>query len=76
VASAARLQDLRDGGGLGFTVENFFLALTQLLSGQLSTSFIKGIPLCAGRAQKLLLEIALSHSSFDFVYPAYIVDEL
>jgi hypothetical protein len=27
-----RLQDLRDGGGLGFTVELFFLALKQLLS--------------------------------------------
>jgi hypothetical protein len=27
-----RLQDLRDGGGLGFTVELFFLALSQLLS--------------------------------------------
>jgi hypothetical protein len=26
------LQDLRDGGGLGFTVELFFLALKQLLS--------------------------------------------
>ena len=27
-----RMQDLRDGGGLGFTVELFFLALDQLLS--------------------------------------------
>ncbi|KAI9456390.1 hypothetical protein BJY52DRAFT_564156 [Lactarius psammicola] len=27
-----RLQDLRDGGGLGFTVELFFLSLRQLLS--------------------------------------------
>ena len=27
-----RLQDLRDGGGLGFTVELFFLALRQLSS--------------------------------------------
>ncbi|KAH9170096.1 hypothetical protein EDB89DRAFT_2072388 [Lactarius sanguifluus] len=27
-----RLQDLRDGGGLGFTVENFFLSLRQLSS--------------------------------------------
>ncbi|KAH8989953.1 hypothetical protein EDB86DRAFT_2941736, partial [Lactarius hatsudake] len=27
-----RLQDLRDGGGLGFTVELFFLSLRQILS--------------------------------------------
>ncbi|KAH8989935.1 hypothetical protein EDB86DRAFT_2941597 [Lactarius hatsudake] len=27
-----RLQDLRDGGGLGFTVELFFLSLRQVLS--------------------------------------------
>jgi len=31
-----RLQDLRDGGGLGFTVELFFRALKQLLSTSLS----------------------------------------
>lgn len=31
-----RLQDLRDGGGLGFTVELFFLALRQLLSNSVS----------------------------------------
>ncbi len=31
-----RLQDLRDGGGLGFIVELFFLALKQLLSTSLS----------------------------------------
>jgi hypothetical protein len=31
-----RLQDLRDGGGFGFTVELFFLSLKQLLSNTLS----------------------------------------
>jgi hypothetical protein len=30
-----RLQDLRDGGGLGFTIELFFLALRQLSSTSL-----------------------------------------
>ena len=33
-----RLQDLRDGGGLGFTVELYFLALKQLLSIPSSSS--------------------------------------
>ena len=32
-----RLQDLRDGGGLGFTIELFFLALRQLSSTSSST---------------------------------------
>jgi len=34
-----RLQDLREGGGLGFTVELFFLALRQLLSTSSSKGF-------------------------------------
>ena len=38
-----RMQDLRDVGGLGCTVELFFLALDQLLSHIV----VEGIPLCA-----------------------------
>ena len=34
-----RLQDLRDGGGLGFTVELFFLSLRQLMSHESSSVF-------------------------------------
>ena len=37
-----RLQDLRDGGGFGFTVELFFLALRQLSSASLSDESKKG----------------------------------
>jgi len=37
-----RLQDLRDGGGFGFTVELFFLALRQLSSASLSDEEKKG----------------------------------
>ena len=37
-----RLQDLRDGGGFGFTVELFFLALRQLSSVPLSDEEKKG----------------------------------
>ena len=38
-----RLQDLRDGGGLGFTIELFFLALRQLSSASLSLE-LKRVP--------------------------------
>jgi hypothetical protein len=41
-----RLQDLRDGGGLGFTIELFFLSLRQLsptsLSSELNRVFYTG----------------------------------
>jgi hypothetical protein len=84
-----RLQDLRDGGGLGFTVELFFLALKQLLSTSSSHSALyigtfraitsnwedfKGSP----GTQKVLLDLAASYNGIisDFDYPTYITDEL
>jgi hypothetical protein len=85
-----RLQDLRNGGGLGFTVELFFLSLSQ----PLSTSSLKGShsALYTGTfraitsdwsrhkdslgTQKLLLDIAMSRPlEFGEYYPAYVVDE-
>ena len=85
-----RLQDLHDGGGLGFTVELFFLALSQLSST--SSSRISHSALYTGTfqvitsdwskhkhslgTQKLLLHIATSRRwDFEKSYPAYIVDE-
>jgi len=41
-----RLQDLRDGGGLGFTVELFFLALRQLSSASVSRESKRGFYIC------------------------------
>jgi hypothetical protein len=41
-----RLQDLRDGGGLGFTVELFFLALRQLSFASLSRESKRGFYIC------------------------------
>ena len=85
-----RLQDLRHGGGLGFTVELFFLALSQLLSTSSSKESHSALYTGTFRAiaagwskhkkslgtQKLLLDIAMSgREEFDFHYPAYIVDE-
>ena len=85
-----RLQDLRDGGGLGFTVELFFLALSQLLSTPLSKESHSALCMGAFRAitsdwikhkdsvgtQKHLLGIAMSgRVEFETRYPAYIVDE-
>jgi hypothetical protein len=85
-----RLQDLRDGGGLGFTVELFFLALSQLLSTSSSKESHSALYTGTFRAitsdwskhkhslgtQNLLLNIAMSHRwEFDGYYPAYIVDE-
>jgi Family of unknown function (DUF6535) len=85
-----RLQDLRDGGGLGFTVELFFLALSQLLSTSSSEESHSALYTGTFRAitsdwskhkhslatQKLLLDIAMSRlREFDVHYPAYIVDE-
>jgi hypothetical protein len=71
-----RLQDLRDGGGLGFTVELFLLALEQMLSTSSSSSGESHSALYTGTfraitsdwskhkdslgTQKFLLDIAMS----------------
>jgi hypothetical protein len=85
-----RVQDLGDGGGLGFTVELFFISLSQLLSTSLSneshsalyTGTFRAITSDWGKhkhspgTQNLLLGIAMSRRwQFGAVYPAYIVDE-
>jgi hypothetical protein len=85
-----RMEDLRDGGGLGFTVELFFLALDQLLSTSSSKESHSALYVGAFRTitsdwskhkhslgtQNLLLYIAWSRfEQFDDRYPAYIVDE-
>jgi hypothetical protein len=79
-----------DGGGLGFTVELFFLALLQPLSTSSSKGSHSALYTSTFRAitsdwskhkgslgtQKLLLNIAMSRRrEFDDHYPAYIVDE-
>jgi hypothetical protein len=85
-----RLQDLGDRGGLGFTVELFFIALSQLLSTSPSKESHSALYTGTFRAitfdwnkhkdslgtQKLLLIIAWTRRR-EFVegYPAYIVDE-
>ena len=84
-----RLQDICEGGGLGFTVELFFFALSQLLStsstkeshSALYTGAFQAITSNWSRhkhslgTQNLLLDIALSRWEFDRCYPDYIVDE-
>jgi hypothetical protein len=85
-----RLQDLHDGGGLGFTVELFFLALSQPLSTSSSNESHSALYTGTFQAitsdwskhkhslgtQKLLLYIATSRQlQFDVHFPAYIVDE-
>jgi hypothetical protein len=85
-----RLQDLWGGSGLGFIVELFFLALSQLLStspskkshSALYTGTFRAITSdwakCKGSlgTQKLLLNIAKwRRYEFDDNYPAYIADE-
>ena len=85
-----RLQDLGDGGGLGFTVKLFFLALEQLLSTSQSTESNSALYTGTFRAitsdwskykysvgtHKLLLDIPMSRRwEFDENCPAYIVDE-
>jgi hypothetical protein len=86
-----RLQDLFDGGGLGFIVELFFRALKQLLSTSLSqelqsTLFIGTFRVITSDwslykdslgTQKILLDaVASEYGIFaDFNYPAYITDE-
>jgi hypothetical protein len=91
-----RLQDLRDGGGLGFTIELFFLALRQLSSASLTPEskrgfYIRTFNVIASRwmdskdsfgTQGILLDLVCdlvieARGVFsDFLYPAYIVDEL
>ncbi len=86
------LQDLRDGGGLGFAVELFLQTLKQLLStfpshesySQLYTTTLKTIASDWRKykhslgTQKLLLDAVTFHQGFlrGFNYPEYIVDEL
>ena len=85
-----RMQDLRDGGGFGFTVNLFFLAFDQLLSTSISmeshsalyTGTFRAIIYDWGKhkdtlgTQNLLLATAKSHCwQFVAVYPAYIVEE-
>ena len=85
-----RLQDLYEGDGLGFTVELFFLALSQPLStsplneshSALYTGTFQAITSDWSKhkhsvgTQKLLLDIAMSRRwEFDESYPAYIIDE-
>ena len=85
-----RLRDLCDGGGLGFTVELFFLAFSQLLSTSSSKESHSALYTGTFRAitsdwskhkdslgtQNLLLDIAMSRRwEFEVHYPAYIVDE-
>ena len=85
-----RLEDLSDGGGLGFMVELFFLAFSQLLSTSSSkeshSALYTGtfLAITSDRSnrnpplgtQSLLLIIAWTRRE-EFVkgYPAYIVDE-
>jgi hypothetical protein len=86
-----RLQDLRDGGGLGFIVELFFSALKQLLSTSLSQESQSALYIGTFRAitsdwssykhslgtQKILLDAVASEDGIfsSFKYPAYITDE-
>jgi hypothetical protein len=86
-----RLQDLGDGGGLGFMVELFFLAIKQLLYTSLSGESHSALYTGTFRAitsdwskhkhspgtQKLLLDIAWSRRKAfaNSTYPTFIVDE-
>jgi hypothetical protein len=85
------MQDLSDGGGLGFTVELFFFALRQLLSTSSSKESHSTLYRGTFRAitsdwskymdslgtQRLLLNMVASSSGimFRFDYPTYIIDE-
>ena len=87
-----RLQDFRDGGGLGFAVELFLLSVKQLLSSypshesysQLYTITLKTITSDWRKykhslgTQKILLDAVASHQGFlhGYNYPEYIADEL
>ena len=87
-----RLQDLRDGGGLGFMVELFFLALRQPLSTSSSKEYHSVLYLSTFRTitsdwrkhkhsvgtQKLLLDMVVSNRGIisSFEYPVDVTDEL
>ena len=87
-----RLQDLGNGGGLGFTVELFFLSLKQLLSTSSSKESHSALYTGAFQAitsdwkdykdsvgtQRVLLDMVVSERGIisSFDYPAYIKDEL
>jgi hypothetical protein len=86
-----RMQDLSGGGGLGFTVELFFLVFKQLLSTSSSKESHSGLYVGTFRAitsdwskykislgtQRLLLNMVTPHHGiiFSFDYPDYITDE-
>jgi hypothetical protein len=87
-----RLQDLRDGGGLGFTVELFLLSFKQLLSTSPSQDSHSALYITTFRVitsdwcdyrhslgtQKILLDAVASEQGIvhRFNYPPYITDEL
>jgi len=87
-----RLQDLRDGGGLGFTVELFLVALNQLLSASPHQDSHSALYIGTFRVitpdwrvykhslgtQKILLDAVASNQGIvhRFNYPTYITDEL
>jgi len=87
-----RLQDLRDGGGLGFTVELFLVALNQLLSASPPQDSSSALYIGTFRVitsdwgeykhslgtQKILLDAVASNQGIvhRFNYPTYITDEL
>ncbi len=87
-----RLQDLRDGGGLGLAVELFLLSLKQLLSTSPSQESYSPLYIATFKAitcdwrkykhsigtQKLLLDAIVADHGFlhGFDYPEYITDEL
>ncbi len=86
------LQDLRDGSGLGFTVELFLIAFKQLLSTSSSQDSHSALYIRTFRTitsdwreykhslgtQKILLDAVASDRGIidEFSYPAYITDEL
>jgi hypothetical protein len=87
-----RLQDLSDGGGLGSSVELFFLALRQLLSTSSSETSQSALYIrtfraltsdwrlykdCIGTQRLLLHAVASTHGIFTyFPFPEFITDEL
>ena len=86
------LQDLRDGGGLGFAVEVFLLTLKELLTTYTSQECYSSLYIITLKAitsdrkrykhslgtQNILLDAIASEHSFlrAFNYPDYITDEL
>ena len=87
-----RLQDLRDGGGLGFTVELFLVALNEVLSTSPPQDSHSALYIATFRVitsdwsehkhslgtQKILLDAVASNQGVvhRFNYPTYITDEL